>query len=37
MEEFFRMLAADNIMTLDRKRNKILQHVNQGETYGQRL
>jgi len=37
MEEFFRMLAADNIMTLDRKRNKVIQHINQGELNEQRL
>lgn len=37
MEKLFRMLIADNIMTLDRKRNKIIQHLNQGETYEQRL
>ena len=37
MEELFKMLVADNIMTLDRKRNKIIQHLNQGETYEQRL
>lgn len=37
MEELFRMLAADNIMTLDRKRNKVIQHINQGEPNEQRL
>ena len=37
IEELFKMLAADNIMTLDRKRNKIIQHINQGELNEQRL